>query len=167
MDNKSDPTRFWEALNEMMYAAQPRTSYLPCTSWHRADLGWAAYIISFKASQNLVGSLLLSTVYRGRRLGSRRLGNLPKVTQLVSSEEGSGPSFFHRQRSSWTADQLLMHFVFQGLSLREDPSSLADLVLAKEHPCIPTVALKRQKPQSIDGWGESLICFTAGLGIAS
>ena len=60
-----------------------------------------------------------------------------------------------------------MHFVFQGLSLREDPSSLADLVLAKEHPCIPAVAQKRQKPQSIDGWGESLICFTAGLVIAS
>lgn len=59
-----------------------------------------------------------------------------------------------------------MHFVFQGLNLREDLSSLVDLALAKEHPSIPAGALKRQL-QSNDGWGESLAGFTAGLGIAS
>lgn len=51
--------------------------------YHRADLGWAAYISSSKASQNLVGSLLLPTFYGGVR-GSRRLGKLLKVTQLVN-----------------------------------------------------------------------------------
>lgn len=58
------------------------------------------------------------------------------------------------------------HLQLQGLYLREDPSSLADFVLAKKYPSIPAVGLKR-KLQSTDEWGESLGGFTAGLRIAS
>lgn len=59
-----------------------------------------------------------------------------------------------------------MYFLFQELDLREDPSSLAGVALAKKLSSIPAVALKWQL-QSNDGWSESLVGFTAGWEIAS
>lgn len=95
---------------------------------------WAACVLSFKTSPTLWGLFCHSILQREKQIWGGQ------VT---------------RPRSHSFA-----YIVFHGWNLREDPSSLADLGLAKEHPCW---ALKRQL-QPFDG---SPVGFTAGVGIAS